>query len=747
MQSPDSVCFSRRDRLIRTTVSPRVERASLCVSFSCAVRRCACGMAVVVMLSTLAAGAAEVIPALDAAFQALAQLEVGQSLLPLAPIEQALRRAHGDPTTREDLERRLAAILRGDTTDAGKDYACRQLAIVGSDSSAPIVATLLTNPRLAYMARYALEGIGTSAAIKELREALVTTNGPQKVGVVVSLGRLSDADAESAIGRLLGQKDSPLVEAAVIALGRIGTASSADVLARFAETAPASFENVITNARLDAAERLCSRDERREAIRVYKELQSSESENSRAAAYRGLIDASPSDSAQLIISGLAASESWKRAAAADCIREVRTNHDIQTIAKSVSGLPIPGRVAALASLKGRSDPVLRDAALASLTQLDSELRIVALDVLIEAGLPPDVPQLARLASSDTVSEVRDAATRTLKLMTAEGTNQAVITLMSDEKTLNTSLVDCALGRRSSEFVPAFLRAAESSVETTGLKALNALEIMASPTDADALVRLLRKTQPGSKREAAGRAFWMCCQQISDASQRSAPLITAMENAEANGQCAILPVLARLGGKDALKAVRKAMSSQTELVRDAGHRALANWPDATVANELLDIAQTSKVASYRIWSLRAYARVVSLPSERPPQQTFEMLTNAVPLATRREDRELFMERFGAVRTPDALTYLLSCLDDSELKTAAVPAVFTLAKGLSQTHPEIARTALERIQSMTKDDAMLQQIPRVLRDIEARETEEITNSQVRPSGLTELQPQRPLCGPII
>ncbi len=83
----------------------------------------------------------------------------------------------------------------------------------------------------------------------------------------------------------------------------------------------------------------------------------------------------------------------------------------------------------------------------------------------------------------------------------------------------------------------------------------------------------------------------------------------------------------------LREVCAAVDEVDQSVRDAGYRALANWPDATVADELLDIAKTSEVASYRVWSLRAYARVVSMPNERPPQQTFEMLKSVMELANR------------------------------------------------------------------------------------------------------------------
>jgi hypothetical protein len=100
----------------------------------------------------------------------------------------------------------------------------------------------------------------------------------------------------------------------------------------------------------------------------------------------------------------------------------------------------------------------------------------------------------------------------------------------------------------------------------------------------------------------------------------------------------------------------------------------------------------------------------------------MLNSAMELATRTEDKELIVSRLGSVRVPDALTRLLSLLDDEQLKDAAVPAIFTLAKGLSQSHPDRARAALEKVKPLTKDAATLLQIPKVLRDIEARQQEQ-------------------------
>ena len=84
--------------------------------------------------------------------------------------------------------------------------------------------------------------------------------------------------------------------------------------------------------------------------------------------------------------------------------------------------------------------------------------------------------------------MRDAALETVRLMPADGTNQALLALLDRDANPQPVVVRCALARRSPLFVPAFLRAAESADAETRRQAFLALEIMATPTEAAALIR-------------------------------------------------------------------------------------------------------------------------------------------------------------------------------------------------------------------------------------------------------------------
>jgi HEAT repeat protein len=616
------------------------------------------------------------------------------------------------------LERRLIGVLRTESTDLARDYACRQLALVGSDDAVDTLAGLLNHPRQAYMARYAIEAIGTQAARKALRDAISKTEGLQKAGLVISLGRLADSESVVILIPLLDSPDANVLEATVIALGRIGTQNAFDALRQFHVRAAERIRPIVENAELQAAERLLLGGSRDAALKAYTELSSCTSAKVQLAAYRGLILSQPEQAAALILAGLADEDGGKRAVAADCIISLRHPEDIDVIADAAVDLPVPGRVAALHALQDRTEDSVRRAALAGLDSKDAVVRKASLRVLVSAATSEDVPRLAAIMGGDLNLEIQEAAFETLRLMRHPETEAGILALLSDEEARTPRLLRAAFSRRSPAFASVFLAAAESSDAAVRRAALEALEVMAPPEQAEALVSLLAKSTPGEEREAAGRAVWMACEKIADPAARSEPLFAGYEKADSVGRAAILPSIARIGGDKALATVHAAMKSDDQGLRDAGYRALANWPDASVAEELFDIAKNSENEAYRIWTLRAYARVVSLPDAFSPEKAFEMLKSAMDLAKRDEDRCLIVTRLAAVRTPGSLELLLSYLDDPALKEGAVEAVFLSAKGLSQSHPDIAEPALRKVRELTKDEAVLQQTDKVLRDIEAR-----------------------------
>jgi hypothetical protein len=226
---------------------------------------------------------------LDQAFDALKDYDWGTDRKLLNPIDEAVVAAHGDAAARENLEIRMAALLKTDLSRAAKDFLCRQLMVIGTAASVPALAELLAEPDHSHMARYALERIPAPEAVRALRAALPKLSGKVKIGVIGSLGVRRDQASLPALAALLDDADDAMVRAAALALGNIGTRQAAQALA---QARPSGVETkwAITDAALASAETLLADGNQADALAVYQRLAGTgQPKHVRLAATRGML--------------------------------------------------------------------------------------------------------------------------------------------------------------------------------------------------------------------------------------------------------------------------------------------------------------------------------------------------------------------------------------------------------------------------------------------------------------------------
>jgi HEAT repeat protein len=99
--------------------------------------------------------------------------------------------------------------------------ACQRLAVIGDKTAVAALAPLLADPRLSHYARTALEPIPDRSADEALRGALGKVKGPQRIGVIASIGIRRDAHAVVALEKLRHDADPEVGRAADSALARI----------------------------------------------------------------------------------------------------------------------------------------------------------------------------------------------------------------------------------------------------------------------------------------------------------------------------------------------------------------------------------------------------------------------------------------------------------------------------------------------------------------------------------------------
>jgi len=228
--------------------------------------------------------------AVDQAFEALKTYDWGSDRAPLEALEKAVAACHKDEAARRQLEKRLAAVLGSDVSNAAKDVVCRQLSLIGSAASVPALAALLPDKELSHMARYALERMPCPEAVAAMRQALEKTDGLVKVGIIGSLGVRRDAESVPALVKLLSDADVETACAAAAALGSIGNAQAAQALRGFLAKAPEPVRMAAADACLTCAERLLAAGNKAQASALYMALtKPGQPKHVRLAAMRGLL--------------------------------------------------------------------------------------------------------------------------------------------------------------------------------------------------------------------------------------------------------------------------------------------------------------------------------------------------------------------------------------------------------------------------------------------------------------------------
>ncbi len=218
--------------------------------------------------------------------------DFGDSRLPLTELSDEIRKAYGKPEELKKFEAALLGVLKSDAKYAGKQYACRELSIIGTEQSVPVLADMLTNQEYSDMARYALERIPGEAVNQALLGALPTAQGKAKIGIVNSLGERCCRAAVADVAKCVGGSDKLLCGAAISALGKIGGPDALKALDKARDSVPDNQKMLVYDAYLKIADRMLAEGSKAQAQKIYVSLnKEGVPQLVRTAAMKGMVKA------------------------------------------------------------------------------------------------------------------------------------------------------------------------------------------------------------------------------------------------------------------------------------------------------------------------------------------------------------------------------------------------------------------------------------------------------------------------
>jgi hypothetical protein len=258
-------------------------------------------------------------------------------------------------------------------------------------------------------------------------------------------------------------------------------------------------------------------------------------------------------------------------------------------------------------------------------------------------------------------------------------------------------------RRALETIPDLLSSALDSDRSVREAAMTALGQLAGPEHVAGMIAGVLRAERGAEREAAEKAVMFVCTRTSDPEQRAAPLLAALIPLTNADRLVVLPTLGRIGGSAARKVIEATIAERDGVSHDVGIRSLCNWPDASIADRLIELTETDPHPQHRRITLRALIRIATLQDERPELQKLELLKKSMAMCTREEERKLVLQRARAIRIPETLRFVLPYLAEPEYAELACETVVELAhhRSLREPHKAEFDQALDKVIRTSKD----------------------------------------------
>lgn len=614
------------------------------------------------------------------------------------------------------VESEQIAILETESGLAAQAAACRELREFGTAAAVPALAPLLERAELAHDARMALEAIPGTEASQALQQALPRTEGLLRAGILDSLGERREAAAVSAVADCLADRELPVVTSAALALGKIGTQAAAQRLEQAYGMAAGERRVAIGDGWLVAACQLYRQGQREPSAAIYERLAGPEEPRLlRQAALAGLLATAGDQRLARIREFFGSDDPLRRHAAAQHLPALELA-ELQAVARDKAELPEASQLVVLTAIRLRGEPALAPLAIQAVGSESPAIARAAIAAVAQLAGAAGLEVLLPLAQHS--EPLADAAWQALAALRGPEVDSGLITALqaASQPEHQVRLIRTLDARDATASVPALIRLAADAEGQVQAAAVAALSRMARHEHVPAAVELMRSLPRGGLRDAVEKGVMLALEELPQADQRTAAVLAGVE-LEADAQrIEFLPLLGRIGGDQALELVQAALEHPAAEMYEAGVRAVANWPNARVVSQLEQLAREAREPHQRIWALRALIRVSTLPGELADSQKLQLLSRAMALATRDDERVLAIRRAAAVRTRDALLFVQPFLEDERLAEPASQTVVELAHHteLREAHADVFRSALRRVLERTTDTELTH---RALRYLEA------------------------------
>jgi len=265
------------------------------------------------------------------------------------------------------------------------------------------------------------------------------------------------------------------------------------------------------------------------------------------------------------------------------------------------------------------------------------------------------------------------------------------------------LLELLTNRRAVQTVPLAVQSLNDGDASLRIAGLHALERRGGPNEAPGIIAWMLKNTDSAERAAMQSALGAIGVR---AGEPMVPvMLAAMKDAPADVRVIFLQVIAQIGGAQALETVLAGLNDTDEPYRAEALNLLSTWTTMDAAPHLRKLAESTDF-SRQVLGLRGYVRLAQ--AETSVDKKAAMLTDAMGLVKRPDEKKLVLSAWGALAAPQSLTALLPQLEDPAVKSEAALAIINVATQLGKQGPDGKTLGMEALNAVLNkcDDASIQ-----------------------------------------
>ena len=560
-----------------------------------------------------------------------------------------------------------------------KDFFMKQLQLFGGSLSAEAMKIYLTSKEICYPALAVISAVGGKTAETILAESLKNKDLPCAASVMNALALMNSQRAVNEYITWASVNDINIKASAFNALANSGSQSAYPVLLKAAKDVSYMWEATGSTASLlNYAKVVAMNGDVKTMDNICKLIISkcddSVTIQNKTVALDTYVSIHGINAMPDLIKAAAHSNREYRNAA---IRMSLAIPGTEVVKKWINYFPkaIQEAKPEIINMLGiRSDHMALPLITSSLSDSYQNVRIEASSAVVKLEGTKSIPALIDyMMKFSSHSDQEAAKSALMSVCGSDNISLLVPVLKSGSTSSRISTIELLAWNKENVYFPDVLPLTQSAEEPLKRAAIKALVNLSGPSDQEKLIELLLMTDKPDYLDDIRDAIGVAAGKISDPEKRSTAILKAMGGNIPKEK--IIPVLAKTGGREALKTVMREFENGNADFRDVCFKTLSDWKDYSASSSLFEICASGN-KTYEGPAFYGYIRQIK-SAELPDEQKLLFFRKIMPFALSTDRKNEILTEIGKLKTYQSLYFVAKYLDDSTTSATAAKSAMYIA----------------------------------------------------------------------